>query len=283
MNNFYSFTGLQRTVEEVFNIDIDPKGGDFKVEQKVYRLETHEINKVVFKDGNIFLKDGENEYKGFLVKEENYRRAYPDRVLGKPSHLPKFHTSLCEVLEKRKRLGSFDGVYIFSNTEIKRGDSIDGKIGEINDLRVCGYCKNIDEKIDDYIFTKDFVEQHLNSDENVRGFRRHELPKQYEKDEWGYINGWDEISLRYRAKQNFICEKCGIDLSKNKYYLEVHHINSNKTDNKESNLQCLCTACHAHVDRFHRENYYQQPKNKEKLRDFRRLFKDNGSSSKPET
>ncbi len=271
MIDFYSFTNLQKTVEETFEIEVDPEGGDFKQEQKVYRLKEHDIDKVIFKDGDIFLKDGEHEFKGFLVKEENYRRAYFDRVLSKPSHLPKFHTTMCETLEKMKSGGRFDGVYIFSNSVIKREEAQEGG-GEVSDLRVCGYCKNIDEKIDGYIFTEEFVENHLNSDENGNSFRRSQLPKQYEKDEWGYINGWDEISLRYRAKKGYICEKCDLDLSRNKYYLEVHHINSNKTDNKESNLQCLCTGCHAHIDQYHRDNFYNKPKNRKKLREFRKLY-----------
>lgn len=273
MIDFYTFTSLQKTVEEQFNVEIDPEGGDFKVEQKIYRLEKKDIDKVIFKDGDIFFKDGEQEYKGFLVLEKNYPRAFPDRVLGEPSHLPKFHTTLCEKLEEMKRRGRFNGVYIFSKQSITRGDSADGITEPVKDLRVCGYCKNQDPKINDYLFTKEFVEDHLKSDENANTFRRHELPKQYEKDEWGYVNGWDEVSLRYRAKKNFKCEKCDLDLSKSKYFLEVHHINYNKTDNRESNLQCLCTDCHAKIDHYHEENFNTKPENREKLNDFRRLFK----------
>jgi len=64
MIDFYSFTNLQKTVEETFEIEVDPEGGDFKQEQKVYRLKEHDIDKVIFKDGDIFLKDGEHEFKG---------------------------------------------------------------------------------------------------------------------------------------------------------------------------------------------------------------------------
>ena len=87
MSNFYTFTSLQRSVEEAFGIDIDPEGGEFKVQEKITRLETHEIDKVIFKDGDIYLKDGDEEFKGFIVKEENYRRAYLDREIDRLSHL----------------------------------------------------------------------------------------------------------------------------------------------------------------------------------------------------
>jgi len=272
MIDFYSFTDLQETVEEEFDISIDPEGGDFKVEVGVYhRLEQHDIDKVVFKDGDIFLKDGGKEIKGFIVKEENYRRAYYDREIKRPSHLPKFHTTKCDTLHEMELSGRFDGVYIFASEPIERQEADEGG-GMMSDLRVCKNCLKDDEKIDRVIFTKEFVEEHLATGNYINNLRNHQLPKQYEKDEWGYVYGWDEISLRYRAKKGFTCEKCNLDLSRNKYYLEVHHINSNKTDNKESNLQCLCTGCHAHIDQYHRENFYNQPKNREKLREFRNMY-----------
>jgi 5-methylcytosine-specific restriction endonuclease McrA len=272
MSSFYSFSGLQKTVEEAFGIVIDPEGGDFKVEQKITRLESHEIDKVIFKDGDIYLKDGDEEFKGFIVKEENYRKAYPDREIGRPSHLPKFHTTECDTLVEMKQKKRFDGVYIFANTPLERKEAAEGG-GMMSDLRVCKNCLKVDEKLSGIIYTKEFVEEHLNSGEGGRGFRETDLPKQYEKDEWGYVHGWDEISLRYRAKMGYICEVCGINLSKNRYYLEVHHLNSNKTDNRESNLQCLCTECHSNVDQFHRDNFYGQEKNSKKLMDFKRLFR----------
>lgn len=272
MIELYTFTSLQKTVEDKFNVVIDPEGGDFKVEEKIYRLQDHDINKVKFVDDDIYLKDGDDLIKGFLVKEENYFRAYYDRELKRKSHLPKFHTTKCDTLSEMELRGRFDGVYIFSNKAIERKEAPEGG-GIMSDLRVCKNCVKQDPKVSKIIFTKEFVEEYLNSEENGNTFRKSELPKQYEKDEWGYVNGWDEVSLRYRAKKGFKCEKCDLDLSNSKYFLEVHHINHNKTNNIESNLQCLCTGCHAHIDRFHIENFYEKPENREKLKEFRRLFK----------
>lgn len=269
---FYNFFSLKETFEKAFKVKVDPNAGKIKIDRKIYRLQERDISKVNFDEDGIFLEVKGVRYYGFLVLETNYRRAYPDRVLGRPSYLPKFHTTLCEKLEDMKSRGRFDGVYIFSEKEIQRADSEDGRTGELSDLRICGFCKNADERIDDYIFTKDFVENHLIQVEEKHGFSTYQLPKQYERDEWGYVNGWDAMSLAYRAKKQFICEKCGLDLSRNKYFLEVHHINANKADNREANLQCLCIGCHANVDRYHRDNYYNSPNNREKLKAFRQLY-----------
>jgi len=275
MSSLYSFTSLQKTVEQAFGIEIDPDGGDFKVEQKITRLESHEIDKVIFKDGEIYLKDGDVLIQGFLVLDRKYYKAFYDKVIQVNSYLPKFHTTRCKTLEKMESNGHFNGVYIFSNTTISKADSPQGDdSGPVRDYRICGNCKNDDIRIDDYINSSQFVDEHLDTGEVSTGFKKQELPKEYEKDEWGYVNGWDEISLAYRAKKDYTCEKCGINLSKNKYYLEVHHLNSNKTDNLESNLQCLCTECHSNVDQFHRDNFYNQDANRKKLMDFKRLFRD---------
>ncbi|REL32995.1 HNH endonuclease [Rhodohalobacter sp. SW132] len=272
MIDFYTFTSLQETVEEQFKVEIDPEGGEFKVEEVIYRLQDHDISKVKFVDNDIFLKEGDDLIKGFLVKEENYFRAYYDRELKRKSHLPKFHTTKCDTLSEMESKGRFDGVYIFSNKSIERKEAPEG--GSImSDLRVCKNCVKEDPKLSHVIFTKEFVEEHLSSDKNSKGFKKSELPKQYEKDEWGYVNGWDKVSLRYRANKNFKCEKCDLDLSKSKYFLEVHHINHNKTDNRESNLQCLCTGCHSRIDEYHENNFKTKPENREKLNDYRRLFK----------
>ena len=60
----------------------------------------------------------------------------------------------------------------------------------------------------------------------------------------GYVEDWKKISLKYREKKRWCCENCKLNLSSNHHLLHVHHKNSNKTENGESNLQALCADCH---------------------------------------
>ena len=72
----------------------------------------------------------------------------------------------------------------------------------------------------------------------------------------GYTKNWPEISTAYRVKHNYTCEKCGIQVSPlETEFMQVHHINKNKIDNRESNLQCLCIKCHSEVDQTHIHNF----------------------------
>lgn len=60
----------------------------------------------------------------------------------------------------------------------------------------------------------------------------------------GYTDDWSSISFQYRTKQHFICEECGVDLNDHRDLLHTHHIDGNKQNNREANLQALCMDCH---------------------------------------
>lgn len=62
-----------------------------------------------------------------------------------------------------------------------------------------------------------------------------------------YTRDFQCISRAYRQKRNWICEACGISLSRNEMrrYLQVHHINGLKNDNNDENLKAVCVHCHA--------------------------------------
>lgn len=89
----------------------------------------------------------------------------------------------------------------------------------------------------------------------------------------GYITMWKQTSEAVREKAGWICTNCQVHLPlpDKGFYLEVHHIDGNKRNNTESNLQALCVACHANVDESHRRNY-SQGNNLLKLKEFRKLL-----------
>lgn len=60
----------------------------------------------------------------------------------------------------------------------------------------------------------------------------------------GYTDDWSSVSFQYRSKQNFICEECGLELNNHRNLLHTHHIDGNKQNNKDNNLQALCIDCH---------------------------------------
>lgn len=56
----------------------------------------------------------------------------------------------------------------------------------------------------------------------------------------GYVQEWDKISLKQKAKDNYICQIC----DKRGGKLHVHHKDLNPKNNKINNLQTLCPRCH---------------------------------------
>ena len=55
---------------------------------------------------------------------------------------------------------------------------------------------------------------------------------------------WDSLSAWYREEQDWICEKCKIDLKGRPRFLHVHHIHGRR-HNDPKYLIALCIACHS--------------------------------------
>lgn len=64
-------------------------------------------------------------------------------------------------------------------------------------------------------------------------------------DQNGYTGDWHFVSATMREKRNFTCEICRVKLSDKRNLLHVHHLDRDKTNNDESNLQVLCAVCHS--------------------------------------
>ena len=60
----------------------------------------------------------------------------------------------------------------------------------------------------------------------------------------GYPSDWKEISKRYRESKGYICERCNKNARSSS---QAHHIDGDKSNCKNENLECLCRECHSKV------------------------------------
>jgi 5-methylcytosine-specific restriction endonuclease McrA len=59
-----------------------------------------------------------------------------------------------------------------------------------------------------------------------------------------YTKDFYSIANELKRKKNHICEGCYKDLSQDKKFLHVHHIDGIKSNNSDDNLKVVCINCH---------------------------------------
>jgi len=65
--------------------------------------------------------------------------------------------------------------------------------------------------------------------------------------EWDYAFNWKSLTKSIKDRDEWTCQLCGACRKRWGYHLHVHHINEDKTDNREQNLVSLCSSCHRAV------------------------------------
>jgi hypothetical protein len=96
------------------------------------------------------------------------------------------------------------------------------------------------------------------------------------------LKSFTSIRERLLKIRLHICEICGWNYKNHKSYnesykfipLEIHHIDGDRLNNKESNLQLICPNCHAMTDNFRARNVKKKQKflsNEDTLK-IRKLF-----------
>lgn len=235
---------------------------DFELSNELIPIEPidtqlNEGLEVNFED--IEFDTGLASYKGrqvlLYIKDHSYNNKIY-KVLDDGSTGNKFHVADCVKLEEMRRKGRFeryvvtnkiDGIFPVSGKDINTNEIIEGE----TNLNVCQFCL-------DGINYKKFSSL-------ARGAPRRAFVQTFKLDEFfdtyssffkfmpsgiatiqssHYTKDWEIVSKKIREKYNYQCQQCGLDLSKYKRLLHVHHINGVKSDNSTSNLTPLCCDCH---------------------------------------
>lgn len=252
MVELYSFKALENFLDK----RSFPKLQSQKIE--VVRgnvLENIKEEKVEFrKDGTYIIHNNQWQKVFMFIKNPTIKRATkynPRKSLREK--LPKFHLIECQTIRNNDFIGHFDSRFDFSNNKTVDLEDFDEPSIKYNNqvLEICTYCKReIQEQID-YKTTEGFFEL-LDIEDERTNFENVEV------DINGYTLDWRQRSDRFRIENNWICDKCKLNLSDDIMYrrfLEVHHRDRNKENNTRENLQCLCIYCHTTLDELHIENY----------------------------
>ena len=223
-----------------------------------------------------YAPDGTLEYEGRKVVVyirdqyvlDSYKLVDPNELVD-PEQLCKFHVADCPTLKTMKSQNKFDRYVVATRTDGKfivnflTGGRIHGK-GERVERRLY-VCKNCLNKLN----YRKYRNYRPSKKEEIREF--FDLNKFFEM--YGsqitrkptstditapvneYSSDWDQISRHYKEKVGWRCEECNIDLREGKEFLDVHHINGLKNDNREENHCALCLHCHAEQFQHQRIRY----------------------------
>lgn len=189
------------------------------------------------------------------------RDSYNDRdtLENSPEHAVRFHVADCSWIDDRRKKGRLDRYVVTNSTSgVFRVFPYDRFVHTHESepvqahLKVCKLClkrlnykgsaeatKRVRTRVWQEFSIAEFLENHSTRFSAKPKYTVDSAPPP------GYARGWGEESRAYRARVNWKCECCGVDLSNKRSLLHTHHLNGVQGDNTVSNLKALCELCHA--------------------------------------
>lgn len=170
--------------------------------------------------------------------------------------LPKFHISYCNTLQKKGKrryvvASRNDGLFLVHKIEknrivAKEEIKLDVCKNCLENLGWMGYHSKLSElekqEIVDRFTLENFFKYYPKDLIDSTGLYRDEIAHDNL-----YPPNWGSLSIKIRKESNYTCQQCGIRLEKYKKFLDVHHIDGNKSNSSRTNLQVLCVECHSKI------------------------------------
>lgn len=188
-------------------------------------------------------------------------------------YLPKYYVKKYKRYPA-KHLFNCETVQTHSNFHISNQEKVNIFCRDTNNtytdisLTTCDLCKDIFyEKVGKELYGQDF-------NEVILDFEDSDETRNTQSARGGYVTNWNEISSAYRESKKYKCERCNYKMTDRSGYhlMHVHHIDYDKTNNRRSNLECLCIECHANVDDIHRKNF-STPIKQRQIQEFKEKYK----------